>query len=111
WGHDTYRILKCAGCERIYFQIEKQFSEDMEIEFDQTGKEVAVIPSSFSYWPAPTKRLRPDWLNGLNFIDPRLHDLLHQTYTALDNDLGVFAAIGLRTSIDCGSELLKIDPA
>lgn len=112
WGHDTYRILKCAGCERIYFQIEKKFSEDWEVEIDQeTGKEVTIIPSTFSYWPAPIKRPRPAWVKGLVVVDSRLHDLLNETYTALDNELGVFAAIGLRTAIDCASELLKIDPA
>jgi hypothetical protein len=39
-----------------------------------------------------------------------LEDLLTSVYTALDNDLRVLAAIGLRTAFDRASELLSVDP-
>jgi uncharacterized protein DUF4145 len=94
WGSGDYRILRCAGCDEIYFQQETFFSEDIDKEI--------------TYWPAPSKRKRPEWLFQVE--DNDLEDLLTSVYRAVDNDLRVLAAIGLRTAFDRASELLGIDP-
>jgi Domain of unknown function (DUF4145) len=94
WGRGDYRILKCAGCDQIYFQQETWCSEDAD--------------KKTTYWPAPSKRERPKWLWEID--DSALEDLLTSVYTALDNDLRVLAAIGLRTAFDRASELLGVDP-
>jgi len=94
WGRGDYRILKCAGCGEIYFQQETFSSEDAD--------------KKTTYWPAPSKRKRPEWLWKID--DRALGDLLTSVYTALDNDLRVLAAIGLRTAFDRASELLGVDP-
>jgi hypothetical protein len=104
WGADEddisgswdYRILRCAGCDQVYFQNEVFTSADR-------------FPR-ISYWPAPSKRKRPDWLHPIWLVDGPLCDLLTSVYVALDNDLRVLAAIGLRTAFDRASELLGIDP-
>lgn len=68
-----------------------------------------------THWPTPTRRARPDWMldnfAGISAIsDPDLRRLLDEVYAALDTDLRVLAAIGIRTSFDRASELLGIEP-
>ncbi len=43
--------------------------------------------------------------------DCDLSSLVDDVYKALNNDLGVLAAIGIRTAFDRASELLGVDPA
>jgi len=51
-----------------------------------------------TYWPAPTRRKRPEWIHQLE--DDTLRDLLDEVYGALDADHRVLAAIGTRTALD-----------
>ena len=99
WTIDNYRILRCLGCSRVYVQREHLFSEDEEVDWDpQTGESEWVLVPNVTYWPPPEKRKRPAWLNQLD--DGTLRDLLKETYSALDADLDVLAAIGTRTALD-----------
>jgi len=111
WWHTSYRILQCGGCEAIYFQTIEVFSED-ELRFvdSETGEEVREYREHISYWPVPSRRGRPNWGFSLSRIDDDLLKLFEDIYTALDNDLGVLAAIGIRTVFDRASELQGIDP-
>jgi hypothetical protein len=65
---------------------------------------------TITYWPAPSKRKRPSWTNEL-IEDWDLYKLVLETYTALDNDAPVLAAMGLRTVFDRTSEKLGVDAA
>lgn len=112
WGINDYRILKCRGCENIYFQTEKVFSEEQDYRRNPVTDEwEAYLPSDFSYWPAPSKRERPKWASDLSIDYKTLGGLLDEVYGALNNDLRVLAAIGVRTVLDAASELLEVDPA
>ena len=111
WGQYDYRILKCCGCDKVYYQTEMIFSEDFDHEYNHSTREwETVLISKFSYWPAPTKRTKPEWIGGLYYFDEILHSIMSEVYTALDNDLKVSAAVGIRTSFDRATELLGIDP-
>jgi hypothetical protein len=109
WGVDEYMTLKCLGCDRIYFRTDKVFSEDRMVYDEEIGEEIHV-PNK-TYWPAPARRPVPDWTKWLLLEDDALSELLLSTYTALDHDLRVLAAIGVRTVFDRASELLGVDPA
>jgi hypothetical protein len=112
WVQTDYRILECRGCETVYIQKDIVFSESCEVETDaDSGEEWQVYRHDITYWPAPAKHKRPDWLEILFFTDFDLSSLLASIYTALDNDLRVLAAIGIRTTFDRASELLGVDPA
>lgn len=84
YGYETYRLLKCCGCDTAYIQREAWFSEGDD----------AVI----THWPSPARRQRPNWLTDLN--DTTLRCLLEEVYGALDADFRVLAAIGARTVLD-----------
>jgi hypothetical protein len=111
WGATDYRILKCKGCDQVFFQTCSVCDEDVSHTINEnTGEEEQEFNETITSWPAPAQRAKPDWLRELCwFTDDILHSLLDDIYTALDNDLRVFAAIGLRTLFDRASELLGVD--
>lgn len=111
-GDDTFRILKCLGCETAFVQQESWFSEDIDYRYNHsTGQQEPYIPSTFKYWPATTKRKKPTWRLKLYSRDIQLVGLLEEVYSAYDANLNVLAAIGVRTTFDRASELLGVDPA
>ena len=64
----------------------------------ETGETETVLAPTVTYWPAPARRRRPDWLYKLD--DGPLRNLLDEVYGALDADHRVLAAIGVRTALD-----------
>lgn len=112
WAETQYRILKCRGCTRVYFQIDDMFSEEVDYHIDpRTGKEEPYIPHKISHFPAPTKRDPPEWAMELDIKDSILGSLFGDIYGALNAELRVPAAIATRTAFDRASELLGVDPA
>lgn len=112
WGQTDYRILKCRGCDRAYFQIDDVFSEDLDhFENPDTGEWESYLPHKISYWPAPIKRQPPSWSFDILLADSAMGALFDDIYTALNSDLGVLAAIAVRTAFDRASELMGVDPA
>jgi hypothetical protein len=111
WGRISHRILQCLGCDEVFHQTVSICSEEYDEEYDpKTGQSVARLAPTIAHWPSPTTRSKPDWLWQVGWnADNTLGMLLDDVYTALDNDLGVFAVIGLRTIFDRSSELLKVD--
>jgi Domain of unknown function (DUF4145) len=111
WSETDYRILRCRGCEAVYFQTDYVFSEDMEHEEDpHTGEYNTILSHKITYWPSPSKRKQPEWSSELFVIDSDLDSLFDDIYVALNADLRVLAAIGMRTAFDRASELLDVDP-
>jgi hypothetical protein len=112
WTDTTYYILQRPACETVYFLSDSVFSEDSVSVYDpHTGEEEEDYKPTLQQWPSPSQRDRPKWLEEIWVHDSQLHKLLIDTYKALDNDLGIFAAIGIRTVFDRASEILGIDPA
>jgi hypothetical protein len=112
WLNTQYSILRCLGCDAIFFRQEATFSEDYsEYENPSTGEPERTYSSKITYWPAPSKRIPPTWLVEMWAIDKQLDDIMTETYTALNNDARILAAIGLRTMFDHVSEILGVDPA
>ncbi len=101
WQHKSYRILNCRGCQTVYFQVVQLLSEfeDSDSFFD----EVEYFPN--------VERSPPIWFHALQTKDQILYELMRDTYKAIDNDMLVLAAIGVRTSFDRATEHLGIDPA
>jgi len=112
WFQEEFRILRCRGCEAVYFQTDSVFSEDVDYVANQhTGELEGQLSHKIEHWPAPSKRTEPDWSGTLSVIDDDLADLFRDIYVAMNNDLRVLSAIGIRTAFDRASELLEVDPA
>jgi hypothetical protein len=123
---NAYRILKCAGCDTVYFQrealqvLEDNFDDDTSPTPDFTELKLwvahckerdpdRVLRDEISYWPEPrSPGRRLDWRK---LTDGALIDLLNSVYTALEHDLRVLGAIGMRVVFDRASELIGVDPS
>lgn len=107
-----YQVLECRGCGEHYFKSKSSNSDDYYYYYDDEieSKELENI-ETINYWPPAAKRKPPEWVGEIWFEDRVLGSLFDDVYTALSNNLGVLAAIGMRTVFDRASELLKIDPA
>ena len=106
-----YRVLECRGCGQPYFKSVSSNSEEYShYENPETGEFETEYDEVINYWPPAAKRRPPDWAFEIGFEDRVLGSLFDDVYTALSNNLGVLAAIGMRTVFDRASELLGIDP-
>lgn len=106
-----YRVLECRGCGQNYFKSTSSNSEDYNDYYDdETDSEAREHIETVKYWPPTAKRQAPEWAHEINFKDQILGSLFDDVYTAMSNNLGVLAAIGMRTVFDRASELLGIDP-
>lgn len=104
WEKSWY-ILRCRGCDHVFFQTVATNSEDSYCGYD----DVDFRPvETTDYWPALAKRKMPDWVTHDIYADAdgALHEALIELYKALDNDICILAAIGIRTAFDIAAELL-----
>jgi hypothetical protein len=114
-GANRYRILKCAGCDEVFFQ--KQMESEYEMVPDPDPNPDPDYPQGFvprvrsQYWPSAVVRPKPAWVDDLISTDWTLYQLLQETYQALNDGLQITTALGMRTAFDRASELLGIDPA
>lgn len=97
-GIDTYRILQCCGCDRVYFQIISICSED-------DRRDGPLV----EHWPEPERKSAPNWVVLMANKDLTLHSLLVQTYVAFNTNLPSLAAVGLRAVFDRSAERLGVD--
>jgi hypothetical protein len=106
-------ILECAGCETVYFQVDASDSSHMirgewldELKDYEWSEEHRLI-----HYPAEFRRQKPSFMSKVEIQDSVLERLIRELYAALNADLRVLAAIGMRTIFDRTSELLKVDPS
>lgn len=117
WTNTTWRILQCRGCDHVFAQTVATNSEDVFWSPGEDGQDVGTYVEKVSYWPALAKRPRPEWLRqhaieGIGILTGEsLCSTLHELYQALDGDMNVLAAIGVRTCFDIASEILGVDGA
>lgn len=94
WARSEYRILKCLGCEEVYFQKHSLCS----LEYSHTIEgDVELLPT-ISYWPRHAKRGRPRW--RYDAIPEGLNSLLYEVYSAVDADALRLAVMGIRAAIE-----------
>lgn len=113
WSTDYY-ILQCRGCEDVFFQTVHTNSEEMNYDYDEAGETISEYIETIKYWPALSKRKRPEWVSE-GYIDAEdvapLSYALTEVYTALDHDLHLLAGMGIRTCFDIATELLNVEPS
>lgn len=103
WGSTTHSILECRGCKTVYVEVATVFSEDDEPVWDHESESYINQPRrKRTYWPAPAKRARPAWAIPSPF-SPAIDHLYDEVYAALDTDLQVLVAIGIRTLFDAAA--------
>lgn len=86
---------------------------DHKYSLDGSGEMTTTMIETIKYWPALSQRKKPEWMSEYGFYAENMGVLraaLIELYGALNNDLRMLAAIGIRTAYDIASELLGIDP-
>jgi len=109
-ARDTSSILQCCGCDRVFFRHDVWFSEWETIGHHPLTGELRIEGGiETTYWPPLAARKTPKWVEDLSLVDRTLGSLLVEMYAALNANLRVLAAIGIRTAFDHSSGLLGID--
>jgi hypothetical protein len=115
WTELVWRILQCRGCDYEFVQtVETGSGHYFAVSTPDGGMEYEP-GEVLEYWPAISARKPPDWfargvIEGVDWFTGRhLNEALGEVYGALDNDLKVLAAIGVRTCFDVASETLGVD--
>lgn len=111
-----WNIIQCCGCDYTFVQSVETNSEDFIFYKDTDGSEVSAPRETIKYWPALSRRQRPEWMEAYGIRgDTGIGDVtaldraLVEVYGALDGDLKLLSGIGIRTVFDIGAELLGIN--
>lgn len=99
------------GCHTVFYETSSWNSENIDQWYDANGETQGEYVRTKVTYPKPDSRTKPRWFDEMNQVDDRLHGILSQMYVAYDNELYVLTAVGLRTALDRGTEVLGIDPA
>ncbi|MGE4531501.1 MAG: DUF4145 domain-containing protein [Acidithiobacillus sp.] len=110
-GGDNHSLLECCGCETVFYERSNWNSEDMDLWYDEEGRTCGEPTLNKSTYPKPESRQKPKWLDSIAGADPQIANILIEMYTAYDNESYILTAVGLRTALDRGTEILGIDPA
>jgi hypothetical protein len=96
---DTYQVLECCGCRGLSIRRQYWLSEWDSVEGDPLTGQARPVPGiETTYWPPPTTRAKPAWVDGLQ--DDALRGTANEVYQALNAGLVTLATIGLRTLLD-----------
>ncbi len=110
-GGNNHSLLECLGCETVFYERSSWNSEDMDFWYDEEGSTCGEPTLNKSTYPKPESKRKPTWLDSIASTDSQIANILTEMYTAYDNESYILTAIGLRTALDRGTELLEIDPA
>lgn len=109
-GGNEHSLLRCLGCETVFYLISSWHEDDIEQWYDAAGEVQSSPIYKKTTYPRPAGE-RPNWIEALEKKDKPLSRIMRQVYDAVDADSFILAAIGLRTAFDRASQILKIDPA
>ncbi len=110
-GNTRWLILQCRGCETVFVQTVSTNSEDYDYVDGSSGEPAMEYNEIISYWPAILRRERPQWFeHGIEAENvSSLSEVMTELYVALEKDLAILSAIGIRTSFDVASGLLGVE--
>lgn len=100
------RIVECGGCGVVYHQ---QMRSNSDANYQDDEGEWHV-DERVENWPTPERRKKPNWFEKLWTVDKALYQTVSETYAAYNQELSILTAIGVRTSFDRATEILKINP-
>ena len=110
-GGIDHSLLQCRGCEAVFYLHDSWNDEDWNYGYDGNGDEFREAARTKVTYPKPESKNKPVWLDSMEKIDGQLHSILSEMYIAYDNNAFILTAVGLRTALDRGTEVLGIDPA
>ena len=109
-GTDEFYVFQCRGCEAIFFAKSSSNSEDYVDYFDEDlGEWARDHDLNKMTWPSIPNTPSPSWAGfNLRRKDETLYELLHSIYKAMNGDMPILAAVGMRTALDRVSLFLGV---
>lgn len=93
---DTYRMIKCLGCDNICLMHTHLFSEN----YNDEGHPEEIV----HYYPPAISKPMPKWINELDDFssneEQQIAKLLKEIYSALYNDSRRLAIMGIRSLLE-----------
>lgn len=108
--NEEWFLLFCPACKKAYFASKPTYSQVVPVGDDEGDEAEYFWEGEAQQWPKPEKWKRPTWLPVLQTKSAQLHSLFLELFAALDEDLKVLAAIGMRTAFECTWGLLSLPP-
>ena len=110
-GGVDHSLLECKGCETVFYETQSWNSEEIDPYYNARGITEYEAHKEKTTHPKPDTKTKPAWFDAMRKVDDQLHGILSEMYLAYDNHAYILTAIGLRTALDRGTEVLGIDPA
>ncbi len=110
-GGVDHSLLECRGCETVFYETQSWNSEDIDPYYSAMGITEYEVHKEKTTYPKPDTKTNPAGFDAMYKFDDQLHGILNEMYLAYDNHAYILTAIGLRTALDRGTEVLGIDPA
>lgn len=112
----AWHLLACKGCDYVFAQTVSSNSEEYYQDYGPNGEAETTYIETVETWPARSKRALPEWYeHHIVATDLEntvaLNGSLKELYRALNADLLVLSAIGIRTAFDIAAELLGVHPS
>lgn len=99
---ENYSIIECLGCENISFL--KIYSDSEMQAYDNNGN--PEYSNVITIYPSYLEEAKE--LNNLYYLPQKIRSIYKETITALNNELFILAAGGLRAIIEAICNQLKI---
>lgn len=111
-GVVEHYAFECMGCETVFFAKATANSEDYNSCYNPvSGEHETNFIDQKYYWPSVPSTRIPDWVGlKLRMKDTLLFELFQSVYKALNSEMPILAAIGMRTALDRTSILMGISP-
>lgn len=110
-GGVDHSLLQCRGCEGVFYLHDSWNEEDLDHWYDHNGvTQTEAVRTKITY-PKPDSTTKPVWLDAIGKVDTQLRQILEEMYVARDNEAFILTAVGLRTALDRGTEVLGIHPS
>lgn len=111
-GRNEHLLLRCRGCETVFYACKSSNSEDFDQRYHPiTGEIITQYSVETDTYPKLEQgKRRPEWFKQPNELEPRFSLILAEMYQARDSRSFILASIGLRTAFDRASELLGVPP-
>lgn len=110
-GGVDHSLLQCRGCETVFYLNDSWNDEDVDQWYDSNGETQGEVVQTKITHPRPESRTKPVWFDAIGKVDGQLQNILNEMYAAYENQAYILTAVGLRTALDRGTEVLGIDSA
>jgi hypothetical protein len=96
WEH--YQVLKCGGCETLFFRTTEENSENMDFDYDHNGETITTLNVTEKLYPEMAAERNT--IKEFHFLPEQLRAIYTEAAKALYSNQPVLAGIGIRAILE-----------